>query len=134
MTIGSHWPNIILGSKTYDSWAFANGVTGAVDADANHDGVPNGIAYFMNETGSITSPSIVLDDKGAYTIAWKNGGNIPSSAYGSQFFMETSSDLVTWTVVDAANNLNLSNSSAEVSYTIPAGSDKTFVRLKVTPN
>jgi hypothetical protein len=88
----------------------------------------------MGETGRITPPSIVLDDEGAYTIAWKNGGNIPSSAYGSQFFVETSSDLVTWTVVAAANNLNLSNTSTEVSYTIPSGSDKTFVRLKVTPN
>ena len=131
VTTGASAPRLVLGlgSTTYDSWASASGVTGAANADANQDGVPNGIAYFMSETGRITLPGIEGN-----TITWRNGGNIPSSAYGSQFFVETSSDLVTWTVVDADNNLNLSNSSGEVSYTIPSGSDKTFVRLKVTPN
>ena len=122
---------LTLGSTAYDSWALANGVTGAANTDANHDGVPNGIAYFMGETGRITLPGIEGN-----TITWRNGGNIPSSAYGDQFVVETSLDLVTWTVVDAANDLNLSNTSTEVSYTIPSGTgvSKTFVRLKVTPN
>ena len=87
----------------------------------------------MGETGRITPPSIVLDDEGAYTIAWKNGGNIPSSAYGSQFVVETSPDLVTWTLV-AASDAKLSNTAASVSYTIPSGISKTFVRLKVVVN
>ena len=119
---------------SYGAWALANGVDGvdgAAAADANQDGVPNGIAYFMGETGRITPPSIVLDDEGAYTIAWKNGGNIPSSAYGSKFFVETSSDLVTWTMVGASDLK--SNIATEVSYTIPPSTvdRKTFVRLKV---
>jgi autotransporter-associated beta strand protein len=118
-------------ADSYGAWADTNGVTGAAAADANQDGVPNGIAYFMGETGRITPPSIVLDDEGAYTIAWKNGGNIPSSAYGSKFFVETSSDLVTWTVVGASDLK--SNIATEVSYTIPPSTvdRKTFVRLKV---
>jgi len=121
------WPP----SVSYATWADTNGLTEAAAADANQDGVPNGIAYFMGETGRITPPSIVLDDEGAYTIAWKNGGNIPSSAYGSKFFVETSSDLVTWTVVGASDLK--SNIATEVSYTMPPSTvdRKTFVRLKV---
>ncbi|MCX8495185.1 MAG: PQQ-dependent sugar dehydrogenase [Akkermansiaceae bacterium] len=117
--------------ENYSAWAATNGVTGGAAADANQDGVPNGIAYFMGETGSITPPSIVPNDNGTYTIAWDNGGNIPSSAYGSKFFVETSSDLVTWTEVGASDLK--SNTAREVSYTIPPGTveRKTFVRLKV---
>nr|MDH4444731.1 PQQ-dependent sugar dehydrogenase [Akkermansiaceae bacterium] len=118
-------------ADSYGAWALANGVDGAAAADANQDGVPNGIAYFMGETGRITPPSIVPNDNGTYTITWENGGNIPSSAYGSKFFVETSSDLVSWTVV-GANDLN-SNIATEVSYEIQPGTveRKTFVRLKV---
>jgi len=124
------WPP----SVSYATWADTNGLTEAAAADANQDGVPNGIAYFMGETGRITPPSFVLNDEGRYTIAWENGGNIPSSAYGSRFFVETSSDLVTWTVVASntdASNTGLSNTAARVSYTLPPGAGKTFVRLKV---
>jgi autotransporter-associated beta strand protein len=110
---------------SYAAWADTNGVTGAANADANQDGVPNGIAYFVGETGSITLPRI-----DGYTVTWDNGGNIPSSAYGSKFFVETSSDLVSWTVVGASDG-NLRNTAASVSYTIPSGAVKTFVRLKV---
>jgi len=115
---------------SYTEWAATNGVTGAAAADANQDGVPNGIAYFVNDTGRITLPSIVLDPDGKYTVTWDNGGNIPSSAYGSKFFVETSSDLVNWTEVGASDG-NLRNTAARVSYTIPSGTGKTFVRLKV---
>ncbi|MBJ7395977.1 MAG: autotransporter-associated beta strand repeat-containing protein, partial [Akkermansiaceae bacterium] len=115
-------------SVSYAAWADANGVNGAANTDANQDGVPNGIAWFMGATGRITLPGIV-----GYTVTWPNGGNIPSSAYGSQFVVETSPDLVTWTLV-AASDAKLSNTAASVSYTIPSGMGKTFVRLKVVVN
>jgi hypothetical protein len=112
-------------SVTYASWASANGVIGAANADANQDGVPNGIAYFVGETGRITLPRI-----DGHRLTWDNGGNIPSSAYGSQFFVETSSDLVTWTEVDASD---LKSNTDKLVYEIPSakGERKTFVRLKV---
>ena len=110
---------------SYAAWAATNGVTGAANADTNQDGVPNGIAYFVGETGRITLPRI-----DGYTVTWDNGGNIPSSAYGSKFFVETSSDLVTWTEV-LDTSAQLSNTAASVSYTIPSVTGKTFVRLKV---
>jgi hypothetical protein len=66
------------------------------------------------------------------TVTWTNGGNIPSAAYGSQFVVQTSADLVNWTPVSSGDP-NLSNTSGSVTYTI-TGTGKQFVRLKVTPN
>ncbi|MEI6606825.1 MAG: cadherin-like domain-containing protein, partial [Verrucomicrobiota bacterium] len=115
-------------AATYASWATANSVTGGVTGDTNHDGVPNGIAYFMGATGPATLPGIIGN-----TVTWTNGGNIPSSAYGSQFVVKTSSDLVNWTPV-AAGDPKLSNTAGSVSYTLPPGAGKLFVRLVVSPN
>jgi hypothetical protein len=66
-------------------------------------------------------------------VTWTNGGNIPSSAYGSKFVVQTSTDLVTWTPV-AGVDPNLSNTAGSVSYTLPPSAGKLFVRLVVTPN
>jgi len=66
------------------------------------------------------------------TVTWTNGGNIPSSAYGSQFVVQTSPDLVTWTPV-AASDAKLRNTAGAVSYTLPPGAGKLFVRLVVMP-
>ena len=116
------------GSGTYASWAITNSVTDAVNADSNRDGVPNGIAYFMNATGRATLPGVV-----GSKVTWTNGGNIPSSAYGTQFVVQTSPNLVTWTPVSVTDP-RLSNTVGSVSYTLPPGVGKTFVRLAVTPN
>jgi hypothetical protein len=67
------------------------------------------------------------------TVTWPNGGNIDSSAYGSEFVVQTSTDLVNWTDVPGTGDANLANASASVAYTV-SGSGKQFVRLKVTPN
>ena len=100
-----------------------------MSGDSNNDGVPNGTAYFTGVIGPATNP---VQDAGR-KVTWTNGGNIPSSAYGNQFVVKTSTDLVTWTPV-AANDPNLSNTAGSVSYTLPPGAGKIFVRLVVTPN
>ena len=82
----------------------------------------------MNATGRATNPGIIGN-----TVTWTNGGNIPSSAYGSQFVVQTSPDLATWTPV-AASDPKLSNTAGSVSYTLPTGAGNLFVRLVVTPN
>ena len=83
----------------------------------------------MNAAPGFTSnPALV-----GSTVTWPNGGNIPSSAYGSQFVVQTSTDLVNWTDVPGTGDANLANTSGSVSYTV-TGSGKQFVRLKVTPN
>ncbi|MFC7338783.1 autotransporter-associated beta strand repeat-containing protein [Haloferula chungangensis] len=111
----------------YDAWAAANFGGQTADEDFNHDGVENGIAYFMNDTGVITLPGIV---DGA--ITWTNGGNIPASAYGTEFVVQTSQDLVDWSPV-AEEDLT-SNDDSTLSYTLPTGEGKWFTRLQVIPN
>jgi hypothetical protein len=66
------------------------------------------------------------------TVTWANGGNIPSSDYGSKFVVQTSTDLVNWSDVPASGDANLVNTSGSVAYTL-TGPGKKFARLKVTP-
>lgn len=112
----------------YGTWALTNVGDQTEDQDFNGDGVANGIAYFMNDTGVIMLPGVV-----GGAVTWTNGGNIAETEYGTQFVVETSPDLVNWTDVDAADP-NLSNTAGSVSYTLPAGETEFFVRLSVTPN
>lgn len=113
----------------YSSWAttHAGGQTANLDYDL--DGVSNGVEYFMNAPAGFTAnPGIVSG-----SVTWNNGGNIPSSAYGTQFVVQTSSNLTTWTPVGISDP-NLNNATGSVSYTLPTGAGKLFVRLVVTPN
>jgi hypothetical protein len=99
--------------------------------DSNNDGVQNGVAYFMNATGVTTNPGITGN-----TVTWPNGGNIDSAAYGTQFVVQTSLDLVTWSDVAIGDlTTNTSGPSGALTYTLPAAlGGKLFTRLLVTPN
>lgn len=67
-------------------------------------------------------------------VTWTNGGNIPSGDYGTQFVVQTSTDLVTWSPIDSGDS-NLNNVEGSVTYTLPTPlSGKRFVRLLVVPN
>lgn len=113
----------------YSSWAATNAGGQTADLDYDLDGVSNGVEYFMNAAAGFTAnPGIVSG-----SVTWTNGGNIPSSAYGTQFVVQTSPNLTTWTPVDGSDP-NLSNTTGSVSYTLPTGAGKLFVRLVVTPN
>jgi len=115
---------------TYASWANTHSVAGGPATDSDNDGVSNGVEFFMNITtpGFTANPSL----NGSNTVTWTNGGNIPPSAYGSQFVVQSSTNLVNWTDVPG-DDPNLSNTTTAVSYTL-TGNPKSFVRLKVTPN
>ncbi len=114
----------------YTSWAATNAGGQTSNLDFDLDGVSNGVEYFMGTTGSsfTSNPGLV-----GGTVTWPNGGNINSSAYGTEFVVQTSPNLNTWTDV-LIGNPNLSNTAGSVSYTPPTGAGKTFTRLKVTPN
>jgi autotransporter-associated beta strand protein len=114
-------------SGGFGSWASANLGGQTASQDFNNDGVSNGIAYFMNNTGRITLPGIV-----GGAVTWTNGGNIPASAYGTQFVVQTSQSLVTWTNVLVGGLTTITDST--LIYTLPTGQGKWFVRLVVTPN
>jgi hypothetical protein len=118
------------GGGGFSDWAGANlGGQGITD-DFNGDGVENGIAYFTDDTGVITLPGVV-----GGAVTWTNGGNIPASAYGTEFVIETSPDLDTWTPVDAGDlDANTDGPGGSLTYTLPTGTNRIFARLAVTPN
>lgn len=113
----------------YASWAADHTGGQGANLDFDNDGVENGIEYFLNSTtpGFTPSPSSFTGN----TATWINGGNMPSSDYGSRYFIQTSSDLATWTPVLAGDS-NLNNTAGSLSYTLNAP-DKRFIRLVVIP-
>jgi hypothetical protein len=111
----------------YSSWATTNAGGQAANLDYDNDGVSNGIEYFMGAAAGFTANSGLAGN----TVTWPNGGNIPSSAYGTVFVVQTSTDLVNWTDVPGTDP-NLVNTSGSVAYTV-TGTGKKFVRLKVSP-
>ncbi len=125
---GSGFIQVGEAASGYSSWALANVNEETADLDYNNDGVGNGIAYFMNNTGIISLPGLV---EGAVT--WTNGGNIAADQYEIQFVVQTSPDLAIWTNVES-DDPNLNNTAGTVTYTLPTGMGKLFSRLVVTPD
>ena len=111
---------VIAGS--YDSWAAANGVTGGVSGDSNHDGLQNGIAYFMGVSGRATNPGLGASN----TVTWPM-----SATFSGTFVVQTSPDLGTWTNVSPQPTRN---ENGNLVYTLLPGQGRQFVRLVVTPN
>jgi autotransporter-associated beta strand protein len=118
----------------YATWALANAGGQAANLDYDLDGVENGVEYFMNAPAGFTSnPSVVVSAGPVRTVTWPNGGNIPFTDYGTQFKVQTSTNLATWADI-ASGDPNLSNTAGSVIYTLPTGAGNLFVRLVVTPN
>jgi hypothetical protein len=113
----------------YLAWSPANAGGQLPDLDYDGDGVSNGIEFFMNSAPGFTA----LPGVSGSSVTWPNGGNLPPSAYGMQFLLESSSDLSFWSAVEAGDP-GLSNAAGALSYTLPAAAGKVFVRLVVIPN
>lgn len=111
----------------YNTWAAANAGGQGPEEDFDGDGVENGVEFFLDAPAGFTAnPGLVSG-----TVTWPNGGNIDSGEYGTQFLVQTSSNLSTWDdVLDT--DPNLSNTAGAVSYT-PTDAAPFFIRLVVTP-
>jgi autotransporter-associated beta strand protein len=116
----------------YAEWANTHVDGQSAGLDFDNDGVANGVEFFMNTpTGFTASPTVVNG-----SVTWPNGGNIPASAYGAQFHVETSTTLATgmWSIVPVENlTTNTDGPGGELTYTLPTGLPKLFVRLVVDP-
>ena len=106
----------------YGTWAATNAPGQTPDQDYDNDGVENGIEYFMGETGSSFTAMPGLD--ATNKVTWKM-----SAAFEGTYEVQTSPDLVTWTNV-APKPMP---SGGTLSYTLPTGLGKQFVRLLVAP-
>ena len=119
------------GGSGYSSWAATNADGGDPDQDFDLDGVKNGVEYFLNSPAGFTAnPQIT-----AGAITWTNGGNIPASAYGTEFKIQTSTNLAFWTDVPVGNlSNNTDGPEGALTYTLPTGEDSFFIRLVVIPD
>ena len=110
---------------SYLEWAIANvgGAGPLVDSDL--DGVPNGVEYFMGETGSSFTPNPQPDANGV--ITWPRDPN----ATEASFKVRSSVDLQVWSDI-LATDPNLTISATSVSYRLPTTPGPFFIRLEVT--
>ena len=110
----------------YAAWAVLHAGGQTANLDFDHDGLSNGVEFFMGNTGSgfTACPGIV-----AGKVAWPKGIAY-TGIYGTDYVVQTSADLNIWTDVTASDP-NLSDGSP-LRYTLPANNPKRFVRLKVT--
>ena len=109
----------------YADWAAANAPGQTVDQDHDFDGVQNGIEYFMGLSGNAFTPNPAVTS-GA--VSWPMGASY-AGIYGIDYEIQTSTNLSSWTLVPAADLTIIPGAS--VSYTLPTGADKVFVRLIV---
>ena len=124
--------NFAINTVAYTTWASTHAGGGLPDGDSDHDGIPNGVEYFMNSLTPVFTANPALNAT-TRTVTWPNGDIIPSFEYGNQFVVQTSDDLAAWADVSSSDPTHLSNTPGSVSYTF-TGTAPRFVRLKVTPN
>ena len=117
---------IVTGGNTFASWLIANAPGESAAQDRDHDGLPNGVEYFMGTAGNAftTHPGIV-----AGAVSWPRAASTTIAA----FKVEVSSSLDTWENADINYAANLSIGTSQVVFTMPSGPQKLFVRLNVAP-
>jgi hypothetical protein len=109
----------------YSAWVAANAPGQAMDQDHDHDGVPNGVEYFMGKTGNdFTANPGIVDGM----ITWPK-----SPAFSGSYAVQTSADLKEWTDV-TEDPAQVTTSTNSVIWTRPSASGSRFVRLVILPN
>lgn len=116
---------VTVASGPYQTWAAANAGGQASNLDYDNDGVPNGVEYFMGQTGSgfTANPAPV-----GGVVSWPKGATY-AGVYGTDYVVQTSTDLSTWTDVPVGD---LTSNGNPVQYTLPTTGPALFTRLKVT--
>jgi fibronectin-binding autotransporter adhesin len=114
----------------YSSWASTHVGGQTPGEDYNNDGVKNGVAYFMGADGTSFTANPGVEGG---MVTWPKGADFVGT-YGTNYVVQTSSDLVNWADVSVSDpNLSDGIAGTQLVYTLPPGSDKLFVRLVVTP-
>ncbi len=120
---------ITLVKAGFNSWATANGVTGGPTGDSDHDGIANLVEYALNLNPAAADGSAGSFDGTTATFT-KRAQAITNADV--RYVIETSQDLITWAPVVTQNPGDPGYADATISYALPAGQEKTFLRLAVT--
>ena len=113
---------------SYGTWETTNGASGGANADSNHNGVSNGIEFFMGGTAAspATLPALVNT---AGTWSW----TIPyDPAALATYKFRVSDDLSGWTdIVPPDASITVLTTPDRIQFTLPAGTGKKFCQLVV---
>jgi len=114
----------------FDLWAAAFDIPADEQGDADHDGIPALLEYFLgfNPTIPETMPMPQPDGTDAYAVTWPLGAQAAAD-YQITYEVKVSTDLVHW---DDPDPDDLFDSGTELVLTLPAGQEKIFARLEVT--
>ncbi len=117
-------------SNSYTNWAATHAGGQAADGDFDGDGTPNGVEYFMGETGSsFTANPTVTSSGGSLTITWPRD---PAAA--ATFKVQVSDSLASgaWTDILPPHASINESTPTQVTFTLPSGDPRKFCRLSVS--
>ncbi len=117
------------GNAAYATWSATNAGCQLPDLDFDNDGVPNGVEFFMGQTGSTFTaiPSLVAT-AGIITWTWPHD---PSAVTDYKF--QVSGDLQHWTDFSPPDASIDTSHPGQVIFTLPSDASLKFCRLVVTP-
>ncbi|MCX6876285.1 MAG: hypothetical protein NTW21_21130 [Verrucomicrobia bacterium] len=120
---------VVPGGTAFDTWAAANAGGQSADLDFDHDGISNGVEYFMGATGSTFTPNPpVVTTAGVMTVTWPRD---PTAV--ATFKVQVSDNLIDtdWTdILPSDPSIDETNPN-QVTYTLPGGAPRKFCRLVV---
>ena len=113
----------------YVIWASTHAGGQSASEDYDHDGVSNGLKYYMGAAGTLAAinPPVVTT-VGGRTVTWPRD----PTATVTSVKVQVSSDLAIWNDVPlTAPSINATDPT-KIVYTLPGGAEQ-FCRLVVTP-
>jgi hypothetical protein len=127
LATGEVVPDADATTTSYGDWAADNAGDQTAEQDFDGDGVPNGVEYFMGETGSSFTQNPSLDESG--TVSWSK-----SDSFLGTFEVQISYDLETWVAAPEDAVLDFGNAIMLDAAEVTPEDGKLFIRLLVSPS
>ena len=127
---GSGSIEVLPSGSPFEIWASTHVDGQSASEDFDHDGVSNGLKYFMGTAGTIAgaNPPVVTTD-GVMTVTWPRD----PAATVTSFKVQVSDNLAAWSDIIPPDSSIDTSDPTKVVYTLPTGASKKFCRLVVIP-